>query len=173
MTMSKIIWITISLISFGLTVYYFYPEKKLPSDIQINKLIVYKTKRQLLAYSNGHLTKTYKISLGRQPIGDKEYEGDKKTPEGLYFINDKNPNSVYHKNLGISYPDENDIKNAKRISKPAGGDIKIHGLRKKTGFISKFHRWFDWTLGCIALTDEEIDELYNAVKIGTPILIKP
>ena len=152
---------------------YFYPEKKLPSDIQIDKLIVYKTKRQLLAYSNGHLTKTYKISLGRQPIGDKEYEGDKKTPEGLYFINDKNPNSVYHKNLGISYPDENDIKNAKRISKPTGGDIKIHGLRKKTGFISKFHRWFDWTLGCIALTDEEIDELYNAVKIGTPILIKP
>jgi len=173
MTKSKIIWLTIFLIFLGLTVYYFYPEDKLPDDIQIDKLVVYKSKRQLLAYSNGQLVKTYKISLGRKPIGDKEFEGDKKTPEGLYFINDKNPNSGYHKNLGISYPDKDDIENAKRLGKPTGGDVKIHGLRNKTGFIRKFHRWFDWTLGCIAVTDEEIDELYNAVKIGTEIEIKP
>jgi murein L,D-transpeptidase YafK len=173
MTKRKIIWLTITLIFLGLTVYYFYPEDKLPADTQIDKLVVYKSKRQLLAYSSGQLIKTYKISLGRQPIGDKEFEGDKKTPEGLYFINDKNPNSGYHKNLGISYPDKDDIENAKRLGKPTGGDIKIHGLRNKTGFIGKFHRWFDWTLGCIAVTDNEIDELYNAVKIGTQIEIKP
>lgn len=170
---SKIIWLTISLIFLGLTVYYFYPEDKLPADIQIDKLVVFKAKRQLLAYSNGQLIKTYNISLGRQPIGDKEFEGDKKTPEGLYYINDKNPNSGYYKNLGISYPDKEDIENAKRLGKPVGGDIKIHGLRNRTGFIGKFHRWFDWTLGCIALTDNEIDELYKAVEIGTPIEIKP
>jgi murein L,D-transpeptidase YafK len=157
----------------GLTIYYFYPEDKLPANIQIDKLVVYKSKRQLQAYSQGQLLKTYKISLGRQAIGDKEHEGDRKTPEGIYIINDKNPNSGYHKNLGISYPDKEDIVNAKQIGKPTGGDVKIHGLRNKTGFISKFHRWFDWTLGCIAVTNEEIDELYGAVKIGTPIEINP
>ena len=173
MSKSKIIWLTISLISLGLTVYYFYPEEKLSADIQIDKLVVYKSKRQLLAYSNGQLVKTYKISLGRQPIGDKEFEGDKKTPEGIYSINNKNPNSGYHKNLGISYPNKDDIENAKRLGKSAGGAVKIHGLKNKISFISKFHRWFDWTLGCIAVTDEEIDELYNAVKIGTQIEINP
>lgn len=173
MTKRKIIWLTIFLIFFGLTVYYFYPEDKLPKDTQIDKLVVYKSKRQLLAYSNGQLIKTYKIALGRQPIGYKKFEGDQKTPEGLYFINDKNPNSSYHKNLGISYPNKDAIENAKRLGKQAGGDIKIHGLRNKMGFISKFHRWFDWTSGCIAVTDEEIDELYNALKIGVPIEIKP
>lgn len=173
MKKSIFIWLTISLIFLGLTVFYFYPEDNLPIGTQIDKLVVYKSKRQLLAYSNGQLVKTYKISLGRQPIGDKEFEGDKKTPEGLYFINDKNPNSGYHKNLGISYPNKDDIEHAKRLGMPTGGDIKIHGLRNKTGFIGKFHRWFDWTLGCIALTNEEIDELYKAVKIGTPIGIKP
>lgn len=157
----------------GLAVYYFYPENKLPDNIQINKIVVYKSKRQLLAYSNGKLIKTYKISLGNVPIGDKEFEGDKKTPEGFYIINDKNPNSGYHKNLGISYPNQEDIENAKRLGKPVGGDVKIHGLRNKMGIIGKFHRWFDWTLGCIAVTDNEIDELYGAVKIGTPIEIKP
>ena len=173
MTTRKIIWLTIFLTFLGLTVYYFYPEDKLPADIQIDKLVVYKSKRKLLAYSNGQLVKTYKISLGRNPIGDKEFEGDKKTPEGLYFIDDKNPYSGYHKNLGISYPDKDDIENAKRLGKQAGGDIKIHGLRNKTGIIGKFHRWCDWTLGCIAVTDEEIDELYKAVKIGSSIEIRP
>jgi murein L,D-transpeptidase YafK len=173
MTKSKIIWLTISLIFLGLTVYYFYPEDKIPANTQIDKLVVYKSKRQLLAYSNGQLVKTYKISLGRQPIGDKEFEGDKKTPEGMYTIYDKNPHSIAHKNLGISYPNENDILHAKDMKKSPGGAIKIHGLYNGTGLLGKFHRLYDWTNGCIAVTDEEIDELYNAVKIGTEIEIKP
>ena len=173
MTKRKIIWLTIFLSLAGLMTYYFYPENKLSNDIQIDNIVVYKAKRQMLIYSNGKLLKTYKISLGRQPVGAKEFEGDKKTPEGVYFINDKNPNSGYHKNLGISYPDKNDIESAKRLDKPAGGDIKIHGLRNKIGFIGKFHRWIDWTLGCIAVTNKEIDELYKTVKIGTRIEINP
>ena len=173
MTKRKKISLTLSLIISVLTVYYFYPEDKLSANIIIDKLVVYKSKRQLLAYSNGKLEKTYKISLGKQPIGDKEFEGDNKTPEGVYFINDKNPNSGYHKNLGVSYPNKDDIKNAKQLGKPVGGDVKIHGLSNKTGFISKFHRWYDWTQGCIAVTDVEIDELYNAVKIGAKIEINP
>jgi len=173
MTKNKIIWLTIFILSSGLTVYYFYPEDKLPADTQIDKIVVHKSKRQLLAYTYGKLLKIYKISLGSKAIGKKEFEGDKKTPEGLYFINDKNSRSGYHKNLGISYPNKNDIENAKRLGKQTGGDVKIHGLRNKNGYIGKFHRWYDWTSGCIAVTDEEIDELYNAVKIGIQIEIKP
>lgn len=173
MKIFKIIWVITSLIFLALAAYYFYPEKKLPSEIKIDHVVVEKSRRQLLAYSNGQLIKNYKISLGENPIGHKEFEGDKKTPEGLYIINDKNPNSGYYKNLGISYPNKKDIENAKRINKPVGGDIKIHGLRNRMGIIGKFHRWFNWTLGCIAVTNEEIDELYNAIEIGTPIEIKP
>ena len=172
MTRSKIRLITIFIIFLASTFYYFYPENKLPKQMQIDRLVVYKSKRQMQAFSNGDLVKTYQIALGKQPIGKKEFEGDKKTPEGHYIINDKNPNSGYHKNLGISYPNTVDIQNAKRLGKRTGGDIKIHGLRNKTGYISKLHRWLDWTLGCIAVTDDEVDELYNAVKVGTPIEIK-
>lgn len=157
----------------ALAVYYFYPEKTLPANIQVDSIVVYKSKRTLLAFSMGQLVKTYKISLGKSPYGSKEFEGDKKTPEGIYFINAKNPNSGYHKNLGISYPDKCDIENAKRIGRSTGGDVKIHGLRNGLGFISKFQRWYDWTAGCIALTDEEVDELYTSTKIGTKIEIKP
>ncbi len=172
MSTIKITRLSAALTILGLAFFYFYPEAKLPSGTKIDRLVVLKSKRQLLAYSKGKLAKTYKISLGRQPIGAKEIEGDKRTPEGVYFINNKNANSGYHKNLGISYPDSEDLDNAKRMGKPAGGDVKIHGLRNHTGFISKFHRFFDWTLGCVAVTDQEIDELYNAVAIGTPIEIK-
>ena len=89
--------------------------------------------------------------------------------EGRY----KNTNSEYHKNLGVSYPNKDDIQHAKRLGKSAGGAIKLHGLKNNLGFISKFHRWFDWTSGCLAVTDEEIDELYKAVQIGTEIELKP
>lgn len=153
--------------------YYLWPEDELPPNTTITKLVVYKSKRQLQAYSNHKLIKTYPIALGRQPIGHKQVEGDCKTPEGNYFISAKNPNSGYHKNLGVSYPNATDIKRAQQLGKPVGGEIKIHGLRNKTGGIGKFHRWFDWTLGCMAVTNKEMDELYNAVNIGTPIEIHP
>ncbi|NJM80579.1 MAG: L,D-transpeptidase family protein [Flavobacterium sp.] len=173
MKKSKVLkWIF--LFSFiGLIWYYFYPEKELPIDSKIDAIIVHKSKRELLVYAQGKLLKTYTIALGGNPIGHKVFDGDKKTPEGVYYINDKNPNSGYHKNLGISYPNEKDIEEAKKIGKPVGGAVKIHGLRNKTGIISKIHRWFDWTLGCIALTDDEVDELYHAVPIGTKIEILP
>jgi murein L,D-transpeptidase YafK len=156
-----------------IVVYYFFPETKLPSDIKIDKLVVVKSERKLIAYSNDKELKTYVISLGGEPKGHKQYEGDNRTPEGNYFINAKNPLSGYHKNLGISYPNEEDKLQARKMGKHPGGEIKIHGLRNGMGFIGKFHRWFDWTLGCMALTDEEVDELYKAVPIGTPIEIHP
>ena len=157
----------------GLAIYQFLPETPLPKNAQIDSLVVFKSKRQLLAFYEGQLLKTYSIALGRQPIGAKEYEGDLKTPEGSYVIYDKNPHSDYHKNLGISYPNAKDIAHAKRLHRSAGGQIKIHGLKNYMGLVGKFHRWFDWTLGCIAVQNAEIDELYDAVTVGTPIVIYP
>jgi len=124
-------------------------------------------------YSDNQLVKTYKIALGRNPIGAKEFEGDKKTPEGIFKINFKSESVSYHKKLGISYPKKENIEYAKQFGKSAGGDVLIHGLHKKLKFTEKFHRWKDWTFGCIALTNNEIDELYKAVEIGTIIEIKP
>lgn len=173
MTTTKRIWWAVYLLIIPAVIYYIYPEQKLAAGIKIDSIIVHKERRALEVYSNGHLIKTYKISLGKNPIGDKEFEGDKKTLEGIYTINDKNENSGYYKNLGISYPNKHDIVSSKKLGKPTGGDLKIHGLRNGIGFIGKFHRWFDWTAGCIALTNREIDELYNAVEIGTSIEIKP
>lgn len=139
----------------------------------IDKIVVEKGKRKLHAYSKGKLMKTYRISIGRNPKGDKEFEGDRKTPEGLYYINDKNPHSGYYKNLGISYPHKDDVDHAKVLGKKPGGLIKIHGLKNGRGWIGRLHLLKDWTFGCIALTNTEIDELYAAVKIGTPIEIRP
>lgn len=170
----KIIFRTFILVLIlGLAIYQFLPETPLPKNAQIDSLVVLKSKRQLLAFYDGQLLKTYSIALGRQPIGAKEYEGDLKTPEGSYIINDKNPKSTYYKNLGISYPNAKDIAHARKLHRPAGGEIKIHGLKNYMGLLGKFHRWFDWTLGCIAVQNSEIDELYNAVPVGTPIIIFP
>lgn len=166
--------ITVLLLSIlALTVYNLYPESRLSKNAVIDRLVMYKSKRTLLAYAQGKLLKSYQVSLGGQPVGAKEIEGDLKTPEGLYYINDKNQYSDYHKNLGVSYPNEKDVAHAKTLGKTAGGDIKIHGLRNGMGFIGKLQRCVDWTLGCMALTNTEIDELYRAVPIGTPIEINP
>ncbi|MEL7146303.1 MAG: L,D-transpeptidase family protein, partial [Bacteroidota bacterium] len=91
------------------------------------------------------------------------------TPEGKYYINDRNPNSGYHLNLGISYPNKADRQ---RPGNP-GGHIKIHGIKNGQGWIGKLHRWVDWTDGCIAVTNFEMDELYRTVPNGTPIFINP
>lgn len=166
------LWILL-LIPIGVAVWYFYPDKPLPEGIVIDKLIVYKSKRKMEAYAEGRLIKTYAIALGKNPVGHKQFEGDNRTPEGVYTINARNANSDYHKNLGVSYPNETDKANAKRLGKSPGGHIKIHGLRNGRGYIDKFHRLKDWTAGCNAVTDTEIDELYTAVETNAVIDIRP
>ncbi|PZO26319.1 MAG: hypothetical protein DCE86_14765 [Flavobacteriaceae bacterium] len=161
------------IIPVSILLYYFYRGKKLPKDKIIDRIEVYKSKRNMNVYSDGILLKTYKIALGKNPVGHKEIEGDCKTPEGAYTIDGKNPESAFHKNLGVSYPNKKDLEHAAALGKSAGGDIKIHGLRNGRGYRSKFHRWKDWTAGCIAVTDYEIDELYQAVKVGAEIEIFP
>jgi murein L,D-transpeptidase YafK len=152
------------------TVYYFFPEKKLPQGVVIDKIIIKKSQHKMFVFSKGKLLKHYMVSLGRVK-GRKRFEGDKKTPEGIYYITDKNPGSSFHLNLGVSYPNKNDIEYAKKQGKKAGGLIKIHGLKNGLGFIGKFHRLVDWTAGCIALTNREIEELYRATPVGTKLMI--
>jgi murein L,D-transpeptidase YafK len=171
--MKKFLILLLSVIISVLLIYYFFPEERLPIGAKVDKIVVFKSERKMKFYSNGNLLKTYKISLGGNSLGDKEFEGDKRTPEGEYVINGKNHKSGYYKNLGISYPNKMDIREARNRNREPGGDIKIHGLRNGVGFISKFQRWFDWTAGCIALTNSEVDEIYDAVEIGTPITILP
>ncbi|RZL34709.1 MAG: hypothetical protein EOO96_08915 [Pedobacter sp.] len=170
--MRKILYLFLALFLIGI-VYNYYPEQKLPPNTDVNLLVVNKSKHELLAYLNGKLLKAYKVSFGDNPVGHKEFEGDEKTPEGIYFIDAKNDKSGYHKNLGISYPNVEDIAHARTLKKPTGGDIKIHALKNGFGFINKFQRWRNWTNGCIALTNSEVDELYSAVEIGTKIEIRP
>jgi len=155
----------------GIAAWYFYPGKPLPKGTIIDKLVVYKSKRKMEAYSEGKILKTYAIALGKNPVGHKQFEGDNKTPEGLYIINARNPKSGYHKNLGVSYPNTADKAYAEKQGKSPGGHIKIHGLRNDSGYIGKFHRFKDWTAGCIAVTNAEVDELYTAVKKDAEIII--
>jgi murein L,D-transpeptidase YafK len=175
MKKTVVISFIIILLIFACTaIYNLLPEKKLPKGTKIDYLLVEKSERAMKAYSGDKLIKTYKISLGRNPEGHKVFEGDQKTPEGIYSINDRNPNSGYHKNLGVSYPNDTDRAKARTLGKSPGGDIKIHGLRNGGfGIIKKLHRFTDWTNGCIAVTNGEVDELYEAVVPNAKIEIRP
>lgn len=164
------------LLFIGLGVYFFSHShatlKKNPLTA-VNTIIVKKNQRKMELYANGRLIKDYKISLGFSPIGPKQQEGDGKTPEGEYTIISKNPNSQFHKSLKISYPNAADKKNAKNMKISPGGDIMIHGLGRQFSYLGKLHTLHDWTLGCIAVTNEEIDEIWKIVKEGTIVKIEP
>lgn len=141
--------------------------------VKPDSIVVLKQKHEMCVYRNKELLKVYKVALGLEPTGAKQYEGDMRTPEGVYFINNKNEHSLYHKSLGISYPAAKDRVTAQKLGRRPGGDIKIHGLPNGQGYVGELHRLKDWTHGCIALTDQEIDELYSHVAVGTPVNILP
>lgn len=114
------------------------------------------------------------ISLGYEPLGHKQFEGDLRTPEGLYYISDRNKFSSYHKNLGVSYPNLFDSLYARMLGQSPGGDIKLHGFPNKHRKDQEMELLnSDWTIGCIAVADWEIDELYQWVSMYCPILILP
>jgi murein L,D-transpeptidase YafK len=138
-----------------------------------DSLVLEKSRRELMVYYHGYLVRTYFVALGRSPVGDKQRIGDNRTPEGLFFIQGRNPNSRYHLSLRISYPDERHRERAARLGVEPGGDIMIHGLPDEQAALGPAHRDFDWTNGCIAVTNQEIEELYRVIRDGTPIQIKP
>jgi L,D-peptidoglycan transpeptidase YkuD (ErfK/YbiS/YcfS/YnhG family) len=138
-----------------------------------DKVLIEKNERRLTLFSNGEVVKTYKIALGGNPVGPKERQGDNKTPEGTYFIDSRNGNSEYHLSLRISYPNEKDKKRAKELGVSPGGDIMIHGIKNGYSWIGSLHAEIDWTKGCIAVTDKEMQEIYRLVPDGTVVEITP
>jgi murein L,D-transpeptidase YafK len=134
----------------------------------VTQVQIFKGKRIMYLLHDNVAIKTYKIGLGGNPVGDKKIEGDGKTPEGLYYIDRRNPNSTYHLSLGISYPNAEDRAEAEALGKKPGGDIFIHGRARKNRGRGK-----DWTAGCIAVKDGEMEEIYSMIRVGTPIFIFP
>jgi len=140
------------------------------SENSIDMIIVEKSKRELKLIKNGITIKEYIIDLGFDPVGHKYFKGDGKTPEGLYYISKKSTNSDFYVSLQISYPNKWDIRNARSFNKNAGDYIMIHGQPN----ISKNKKIIkDWTNGCIALTNEDVIEIYHYVSVNTPIYIMP
>ncbi|ASL26795.1 L,D-transpeptidase family protein [Azotobacter chroococcum] len=171
------VWLLASIITVGsITVVLAWTnrhENPLPADARAELVVVNKAQRLLTLYDNGQPLKSYPIALGRNPVGAKEYEGDKRTPEGSYRIDYRKANSGYYRALHISYPNAADTEAARKKGLSAGGAIMIHGQRNGFGWIGKLHRLSDWTLGCIAVTNREMAELWRAVPDGTPIELKP
>jgi murein L,D-transpeptidase YafK len=145
----------------------------LPAEARADRVIVIKHERSLLLQAGGLTIKRYRIALGQNPEGHKQAQGDGRTPEGLYRIDWRNPRSRYHRSLHVSYPNAADRQRAARAGVNPGGDIMIHGLPARLGWIGPLHRALDWTDGCVALTNAEVDELWRAVADGTPIDIRP
>jgi len=138
-----------------------------------DKVLIEKKERRLTLLSKGEVIKTYKIALGGNPVGPKERQGDNKTPEGTYLIDSRNSNSGYHLSLHISYPNQKDKIRAKELGVSPGGDIMIHGITNGLSWVGASHAEVDWTEGCIAVTDEEIEEIYKLVPNGTIVEIRP
>jgi len=146
---------------------------QLPAEQKADRIIVAKKARTMELMHADQVLKTYKIALGSEPIGPKTRQGDHRTPEGHYVIDRRNSRSQFHRSLHISYPNAADRDHARALGVSPGGDIFIHGLPNGYGFIGAAHRTRDWTDGCVAVTDQEIEEIWTLVNNGTPIEIRP
>jgi murein L,D-transpeptidase YafK len=165
----------------GYLVYHYFMNNKipvkssiiLPEGTKADFVVLYKKDRKLVLLQKNIQLKEYHISLGDDPVGHKEKEGDKKTPEGLYKIDYRNPNSKYHYSLHISYPNKNDSLHAAALGVSPGGNIMIHGFPDNMTFLEDYYISHDWTDGCIAVSNQDIDEIAGAVPDGTAIYINP
>jgi murein L,D-transpeptidase YafK len=135
---------------------------------EVTRIVVDKSDRMLWLLHHDEVLRSFEVDLGRAPAGHKQFEGDGKTPEGWYTIDRRNPNSRFHLSLGISYPNEQDRTFAASQGKSPGGDIFIHGASNFRG-----RNRGDWTEGCIAVRNREMEIIYAMVRNGTPILIQP
>lgn len=139
----------------------------------IDLVRVAKSERRLELVSGDKVVRSYAVALGASPIGHKSQEGDERTPEGRYVLDWRNPGSGYYRSIHVSYPNADDVAAAKRAGVDPGGMIMIHGQPNGYGWWSWLVQMFDWTNGCIAVTDEEMAEIWQMVEDGTPIEINP
>jgi murein L,D-transpeptidase YafK len=145
----------------------------LSESTRADLVVVKKAARSLELYRGGELLRSYRVSLGRDPHGPKQREGDGRTPEGRYTLNYRKSNSAFHRALHISYPSLADTEAAKTLGASPGGLIMVHGIRNGLGIIGRLHTFMDWTDGCVAVTNREIEEIWRVVPDGTPIVIEP
>jgi murein L,D-transpeptidase YafK len=168
-----IVLLIICVVAAGLAATAYLNVNPLPRDVLADRILIEKAARRLTLLRNGQTLKSYSVALGRAPVGAKEYEGDQRTPDGIYTVDFHKADSDYHLALHISYPEQRDIDRATAQGLSAGSDIMIHGLPNGRGWIGRFHRRSDWTAGCIAVADFEIEEIYRAVPNGTPVELRP
>lgn len=141
--------------------------------LHADRVVVLKKERTLELLCRRKIIKSYRVALGSDPVGRKTQQGDHKTPEGVYVLDSRNVHSQFHKSIHISYPNARDRAAAQARGVSPGGDVFVHGLPNGYGWVGTSHRLKDWTDGCIAVTNEEIEEIWNAVADGTPIEIRP
>lgn len=146
-----------------------YPIQDGPAD----RIVIEKQARRLTLLTKGRILRQYKVALGGNPDGPKERQGDNKTPEGTYVIDSRNHDSQYHLSLHISYPNDKDKKRARELGVCPGGNVMIHGIKNGFSQVGESHTQVDWTKGCIAVTDEEIEEIDKLVPLGTIVEIRP
>jgi murein L,D-transpeptidase YafK len=143
------------------------------SAAKADRVIVEKSARTMTLMRDGKVLKVYKVALSREPVGAKDREGDHKVPEGEYVVDSKNPHSRFQLALHISYPNAADVQRARKLGVKPGGNIEIHGLDSKYAWVGSLQRQVDWTDGCIAVTNSEIEEIWPLVAVGTPVVIRP
>lgn len=164
------LWIALGFL--GLVIWAHFNPRRLAS-VTADRIVVEKAARRLTLFRGATALKSYRVALGREPIGPKREEGDHRTPEGFYTIDRRKPDSDFHLALHVSYPNVEDVAQAEARGVSAGSDIMIHGLPNGSGWIGKLHQRTDWTDGCVAVTDQEIEEIWRVVPDGTPIEIRP
>jgi murein L,D-transpeptidase YafK len=138
-----------------------------------DRVLVVKTESKLYLIKNEKVLSDYKVAFGANPKGHKQQEGDERTPEGIYLLDYKKDDSAFYKAVHISYPNEADKKRVKEAGVNPGGLIMIHGQKNRLGWLSWITQNFNWTNGCIAVSNSAMDEIWEAVSVGTPIEIKP
>jgi murein L,D-transpeptidase YafK len=143
------------------------------APVQADKIVILKSVHSMSLLNGGKTLKTYKVALGSVPVGPKRVEGDHKTPEGDYLIDAKNSHSRFHLSLHISYPSAADQQRARAMGARPGGAIMIHGLAAPFAYLGPLHRQTDWTDGCVAVTNAEIEEIWKLVPVGTKVEIRP
>jgi murein L,D-transpeptidase YafK len=149
------------------------PPELADTQARATTIVIEKSPRRITLERDGAVLKSYDVSLGSSPIGHKRQEGDRKTPEGTYFIDFKHPRSRFHLSLRTSYPNAADREQASRRGVSAGSDIMIHGLPNGLGWLGALHLYRDWTDGCIAVTNAQIEEIWTMVDVGTRVEIRP
>ncbi|MDD2337033.1 MAG: L,D-transpeptidase family protein [Geobacteraceae bacterium] len=164
--MKKILWVLVVFLCS-------LPGQAPASIIHADKVVVIKKKRLLLLMRDGEILRKYRVAIGRNPVGTKTRQGDGKTPEGEYVLDRRNPRSRFYRSIHISYPNTDDVNRAQSHGVAPGCDIMIHGLPRNYEDVGELHTVTDWTKGCIAVTNTEIDEIWSFVPDGTPIEIRP